>query len=545
MEPELVVKYVYLKDLVESKSNPKGRSNGDLDDLAASIKSHGVLQPLLVQEDGKGKYEIVAGHRRAAAAKIAGLEAVPVRVIDLNGGAVEALQVATVENIQRLDLTPMQEADALANLTGAADTKSAAAVGAIIGRSARYVLDRIRLLRLSKKAHELLDGRYIELGHAIILARLTPAQQDLALGSLFEHEELLFAPDERYADQMKPRSVKELQAWVDKHVKFDPAGDDVPDLFPETAATITATTEGGGAKLKIVHITHDHQVHPDARDGQRVLGPRSWKRADKKGKACDHAAVGVIMVGPHRGDSFLVCTAKEKCKIHWGEEQRAKAKRAAQADKAGTTGEGRHAKEEMLRKKQEEQRAETRAAFEKARPWIIEAFAARVMKESPRMDGRLAALVITEVERMGSEGMTITASRKLLNLDGSAESVVRLLAWLLLLDHINDYGAPENLPKFGKHFGVDVAKIVKANAGPSEQKVRGREKACSKCGCTQTSPCPQGCAWVTGAKPPLCTACEEKPKAKTKKVKKTAAVPVDGESDVIAHPDQCDSSGGQ
>ena len=153
----------------------------------------------------------------------------------------------------------------------------------------------------------------------------------MAEGALLERQRLLFDPEhadsnDEPVEKLKPVSVREFADWIDKNVRFDSARVD-PMLFPETAAAV----EG---KPKVVPITHLNYIPDEARDGKTV-GPRSWKRADgtAKAKTCEHSTLGFVAVGPHRGDAFEVCIAKEKCAVQWGAEIRERKKRAAERER--------------------------------------------------------------------------------------------------------------------------------------------------------------------------------------------------------------------
>lgn len=136
---------------------------GDLTDLANSIRTHGVLQPILVRPIPGGKYEIVAGERRWRAAQRAGLHAIPAVVRELN--EVEVLEIAIVENVQRTDLNPLEEAQgfqALIDRFGRTQQEIADAVG----KSRPHIANMLRLLALPEDLQEMVrDGR-LSAGHA-------------------------------------------------------------------------------------------------------------------------------------------------------------------------------------------------------------------------------------------------------------------------------------------------------------------------------------------------------------------------------------------
>ena len=140
-----------------------------LDELAASIKSQGLLQPLVVRAVARGRYELIAGERRWRAAQRAGLTELPALVREVPEQTVLAL--ALIENIQREDLSPLEEAQALQRLIeefGLTHQQTADAVG----RSRAAVSNLLRLLELPAPVRALLDARRLEMGHARALATL-------------------------------------------------------------------------------------------------------------------------------------------------------------------------------------------------------------------------------------------------------------------------------------------------------------------------------------------------------------------------------------
>jgi len=148
-----------------------------LDELAASIKAQGVIQPIVVRSVGPGRYELIAGERRWRAAQKAGLVEIPALVKVVQDQAVVAM--ALIENIQREDLSPLEEAQALSRLIqefGLTHQQAAEAVG----RSRAAVSNLLRLLDLPADIKRLLDDRELEMGHARALATL-PEKRAIAL----------------------------------------------------------------------------------------------------------------------------------------------------------------------------------------------------------------------------------------------------------------------------------------------------------------------------------------------------------------------------
>ncbi len=148
-----------------------------LDELAASIKAQGLIQPLVVRALGRERYELIAGERRWRAAQRAGLVEMPALVREVPEQSL--LAMALIENIQREDLLPLEEAGALARLLEEFDlTHQQVAVA--VGRSRAAVSNLLRLLELPKPIRDLLDERKLDMGHARALATL-PERDAVAL----------------------------------------------------------------------------------------------------------------------------------------------------------------------------------------------------------------------------------------------------------------------------------------------------------------------------------------------------------------------------
>jgi ParB family chromosome partitioning protein len=145
-----------------------------LQDLADSISAQGVLQPIMVRAIGSGSYEIIAGERRWRAAQLAGLHEIPaiVRVVEDRA----AIAIALIENIQRENLNPMEEAMALDRLIREFELTHAQAAEAV-GRSRAAVSNLLRLLELEDSVKEMLEHGVLEMGHARALLALSGARQ--------------------------------------------------------------------------------------------------------------------------------------------------------------------------------------------------------------------------------------------------------------------------------------------------------------------------------------------------------------------------------
>jgi ParB/RepB/Spo0J family partition protein len=171
--------YVHLRleQVVPSEVNPGGARKG-IEELTASVKEKGIIQPIIVRPmKGNGHYEIVAGHRRFLAAQGASLETIPAIVQDF--GDDEALEVAIIENDQREDANPLDEAKAFKRLMESENEVET--IAARVGRSVGYVLGRVKLLGLCKEAKQALSSGKISLGHAQVLLRLRGKDEQRAL----------------------------------------------------------------------------------------------------------------------------------------------------------------------------------------------------------------------------------------------------------------------------------------------------------------------------------------------------------------------------
>ena len=172
------IKELPIEFLVPGMYQPRKIFNAEaLETLADSIKSQGIIQPLVVREvtkDGQKKYEILAGERRWRASQIAELEKVPVIIQSMTDQ--EALAVALIENIQREDLNPIEEAEAIARFITEFELTHQE-VGELIGRSRSAVSNVIRLLELAPKVQEWLLARKIDMGHARAILPLKHLEQ--------------------------------------------------------------------------------------------------------------------------------------------------------------------------------------------------------------------------------------------------------------------------------------------------------------------------------------------------------------------------------
>ncbi|KAF7598926.1 MAG: chromosome partitioning protein ParB [Candidatus Dactylopiibacterium carminicum] len=196
--------------LQPGRYQPRTRMDaGSLEELAASIRAQGLMQPITVRSVGDARYEIIAGERRWRAAQIAELTEVPVIIREIPDEA--ALAMSLIENIQREDLNPLEEATGIQRLIDEFGMTHQQAADAV-GRSRPATSNLLRLLQLPKPVQELLMAGDVEMGHARSLLALEPAKQILLANevvarrlSVRETEKLVNAQFKPKEDSLKAR----------------------------------------------------------------------------------------------------------------------------------------------------------------------------------------------------------------------------------------------------------------------------------------------------------------------------------------------------
>ena len=194
-----------------------------LQELADSIKAQGVVQPIVVRpisEASAGqprRYEIIAGERRWRAAQLAGLHEIPAVVRHVPDSA--AIAMALIENIQREDLNPLEEARSLDRLIKEFEMTHAGAAEAV-GRSRAAVSNLLRLLELSDEVKNLVEHRAIEMGHARALLSLENKRQQAEVGALVASKKLSVRETEALVKRLlKPSGAQEAPATRDANIR--------------------------------------------------------------------------------------------------------------------------------------------------------------------------------------------------------------------------------------------------------------------------------------------------------------------------------------
>jgi ParB family chromosome partitioning protein len=193
-EPQRRPRRAPIESLKPNPRNPRRAfREEELAELSESIKERGIIQPIVVREAGDGSYEIIAGERRWRAAQRAGLHDVPIAIVEATD--VQSLEFAIIENVQRADLNPIEEASGYLALMEQCN-RTQEQVAQIVGKSRPHVANTLRLLRLSEPVKELIRKGQLSAGHARLLVG-QPNALDIALEAI-----------------AKGMSVRQLEDWA-------------------------------------------------------------------------------------------------------------------------------------------------------------------------------------------------------------------------------------------------------------------------------------------------------------------------------------------
>lgn len=248
------VRELRLDDLVPGRFQPRTQMDeGALYELAQSIKAQGVMQPILVRALPDGRYEIIAGERRSRAARLAGLDTVPALVKDADDRA--TLAMALIENLQREDLNPLEEARGIARLIEEFGHTHEQA-GQAVGRSRTATSNLLRLLNLADAVQTMLLAGDLDMGHARALLALDKAQQVQAAQQILAKRLSV-----REAERLVSRTQQEQGgATAPKQVK-PPKDRDWKRLEEELSERFTAPVEIRSKAVRKGHQSGEIAIH--------------------------------------------------------------------------------------------------------------------------------------------------------------------------------------------------------------------------------------------------------------------------------------------
>lgn len=248
--PESIVKITKIEP---NREQPRKNFDEDsLQELADSIKQYGLLQPILVQDRGD-HYEIIAGERRWRASKLAGLKEVP--VIIKNYTAQEIIEISLIENIQRQDLNPIEEAQAYKRLLTEFNLKQDE-VAERVSKSRAAVTNSIRLLKLCNEVQQMLIDDMISMGHARALLSIEDPETQYAIAQKVFDEKLNVRDVEKLVKNLgKPEKTKKKE----ENPALDAIYDDIGEKLKQKLSTkVTVTPKGNGAgKIEIEFYNHE------------------------------------------------------------------------------------------------------------------------------------------------------------------------------------------------------------------------------------------------------------------------------------------------
>ena len=246
---------VKLSKVEPNREQPRKNFDEDaLEELAESIKQFGLLQPILVQ-DRKTYYEIIAGERRWRAAKKAGLKEVPVIIKNLSEQ--EIVEISLIENIQRENLNPIEEAQAYKRLLTEFNLKQDE-VAERVAKSRTAVTNSMRLLKLCDDVQQMVIEGMISTGHARALISIEDPEQQYNIAQQIFDEKLSVRDVEKLVKNLnKPAKVSSKKETIDK--SLEAVYQDIEENLKQKLSTkVSITSKGNGAgKLEIEFYSHD------------------------------------------------------------------------------------------------------------------------------------------------------------------------------------------------------------------------------------------------------------------------------------------------
>lgn len=449
---------MHFSSLVESRSNPRRHwDQAKLEELASSIREKGVIEPIIVRPIEHELFEIVAGHRRARAAKLAGQSTIPAIVRALTD--TQALELAVIENGQREDVHPLDEALGYEALMDLDRAYSVAVVAAKVGKTESYIYRRLKLLQLIPPVQKAFEADALTVAHAERLARLTPELQQRA------YDDVLFLPmfrvgpgadDDQAGENIPSRDALEplshLDDFIRQHTAVEVDSEDTKHYFPELEEQIqeavesdttgAGASEAGNTLLKLSASFHPRQQLGLERAKDAPLPAARWHEIESKKDVCPNVVAGVIV---HGGPLRVVnVCAKKGCPKHFPVAK--KDERTTGTKSSGPTW-------EQQQEQRQKEAAEWKAVYDAAAPALVKHL------------GKLkfnAALVRAVMDTYDINRVENTFHVKLTD---------KTAAMVLALNTVRGYSRSEFLRS---------VKPMKFNLGPVESKLKAEAKLAAK-----------------------------------------------------------------
>jgi ParB family chromosome partitioning protein len=374
MNPNTATEYrnLPLNVLSESTTNPRHIfEDAALKELADSIRAQGILSPLLVRPLNEQSFEIVAGARRYRAAQMAEAATVPVRIVNLTDA--EALEAQLIENLQRRDVHPMEEAQGFRALLNLEEPKySIEQISARTGKTPAFVASRLKLTELAPVIVEAFYREEIGVGHALLLAKLQPDKQEQALAACFKEE----WSDGDWKAKRLLLPVRNLQFWIEHNIllilKQAPFNKRDAQLIPTAGSCVDCPKRTGHNKLLFADVREDACTDPTCyaakleahvqkqiaakpelvqistaygqqQEGSKIVSRSKYVeiRPDKPDtpekakwpeyKTCKHTTEAIVSDGIDKGELRKVCTEPD-CQVHHPKKQTTKANASIKAE---------------------------------------------------------------------------------------------------------------------------------------------------------------------------------------------------------------------
>ena len=243
-----------LSSIEPRAGQPRGRFEEEsLRDLAASIAQHGLIQPILVRALPSGYYQIIAGERRWRASRMAGLTEVPVRVLKVDDRAAD--EIALIENLQREDLNPMEEARGYQKLISDYDLTQEETARSV-GKSRTAVTNSLRLLRLCPAVSELVEEGKLSSGHARALLAVEQEELQKKAAEEVVAKSLSVRKTELLAARLKKASRSGIKAAPDP-LTVDYAAEISRELTAQLGRKVTLSESRTGGKIVLEYYSAD------------------------------------------------------------------------------------------------------------------------------------------------------------------------------------------------------------------------------------------------------------------------------------------------
>lgn len=553
MSSPIGTRYLPIEVIIESKTNPrKTFEPGKEKELTESIKVHGIIEPLLVRPLASGQIEIVDGARRFRAAKAAGLTELPGIVREYSDE--EVMEIQLISFTQRVDIHPLEEAEAYEKLQ-----KKHFVIEEIankVGKERSYIAKRLQLVTLIDPAKKAFRENGIFLGHAILIARLQPKDQEKALSEAIEMS----------GESDMPVSVDSLARFIRQEFELDlrKAGFDKKDaLLVEAAGSCTNCPKRSGYNKDLFNdiTAADHCMDPRCfegkmkahiqirlselnRKGENVVlitpelrKPEGYPESITcrsysvvKAGSCEYTKAGLVVGGPSRGKVETICNERT-CTKHRGGHSRGISS-VSSKPKSPEAAE----KERLKRVKEGIDREVNDRLQEALFPLLAKALPGHLRRQDLEQ--------LREVVASNLYGGYEQKALKLIGVKGdcrkwSDKQLAKAIMLLLLGIRIDDgYDGVSPGQLEAKNLGIDIAPIEKAVRAEVEKLYAEELKSklpdkCRICGCTENSSCllpkvkegkMETCSWVDGTKTlcsnPKCLSAAKKASAPAKKKSK-------------------------